>query len=228
MLLTVNWPARGATYFASKTRGDVAAFVDLDFGEGPWSDLVRAAPRAFEIYVDWDHDHDHDHNDDDDGQVSSPLSHRRCRCRRWSPVATWWSPESFRTSWWRPEIAKLYAWRYRGLLGSLSAVSGLPPAVTAAAAAAAAAASGAGAEGGALTTAAAAVGQWPNMCVSLFVLLVSPPHALTLSHSHVRPCQPNTSQLHTCCFIHAFYPPPFLPICAGMGPRTRALRTRFS
>jgi len=149
--------------------------VDLDFGEGPWSDLVRAAPRAFEIYVDWDHDHDHDHNDDDDGQVSSPLSHRRCRCRRWSPVATWWSPESFRTSWWRFEIAKLYAWRYRGLLGNLSAVSWLPPAVTAAAAAAAAAASGAGAEGGALTTAAAAVGQWPNMCVSLFVPLVSPP-----------------------------------------------------
>ena len=46
VLLTVNSPARGATYFASKARGDVAAFVDLDFGEGPWSDLVRAVPRA--------------------------------------------------------------------------------------------------------------------------------------------------------------------------------------
>jgi len=28
VLLTVNSPARGATYFASKARGDVAAFVD--------------------------------------------------------------------------------------------------------------------------------------------------------------------------------------------------------
>ena len=63
----------------------------------------------------------------------------------------------------------------RGLLGNLPVVSGVAPAVTAAAAA-----SGAGAEGGALTTVASAVGQWPNMCVNLFVPLLSPPPALTL------------------------------------------------
>jgi len=52
--LTVNSPAAGATYFASKASGEVAAFVDVAFGEGPWSGLVRAAPAAFEICVDWD------------------------------------------------------------------------------------------------------------------------------------------------------------------------------
>ena len=130
--------------------------------------------------------------------------HRRFRCRPWSPVATWWifvaarDREAVRLALLRGATGEPA--RHVGGSASRHSSSGSGSSVWSG--------SGGRSAHGGCCFGGRPVAQHvrPLVCPSF-----EPPpcaHTLPLSHSHVRSCQPNTSQPNTCCFIqrHLLYP----------------------